>query len=62
MQKKRLDVLIVEKGLAESRNQAQRLIMAGEVLVNGSMTLKPSETYLDEVEISLKESPAFLSR
>ncbi len=62
MQKKRLDILIVEKGLAESRNQAQRLIMAGEVLVNGSPTLKPSETYTNEVEISLKESPPFLSR
>ena len=33
--KKRLDVLLVEKGLARSRARAQRLIMAGEVLVNG---------------------------
>lgn len=62
MQKKRLDILIVEKGLAESRNQAQRLIMAGEVFVNGTLSLKPSETYSNEVEISLKESPPFLSR
>jgi 23S rRNA (cytidine1920-2'-O)/16S rRNA (cytidine1409-2'-O)-methyltransferase len=62
MQKKRLDVLIVEKELAESRNQAQRLIMAGEVLGNGNQSLKPSETYSDEVKISLKENPPFLSR
>ena len=62
MQKKRLDILVVEKGLAESRNQAQRLIMAGEVFVNGSFSMKPSEMYSDEVEISLKENPPFLSR
>jgi len=40
--KKRLDVLLVEKGLARSRARAQRLIMAGEVLVNGQVRDKPA--------------------
>jgi len=62
MTKKRLDILLVEKGLAESRNQAQRMIMAGEVQVNGNTAFKPSEPVVDEAEISLKERPPFISR
>ncbi len=62
MPKKRLDVAIVEKGLAESRNQAQRMIMAGEVQINGNTALKPSESVADDAEITLKEQPPFISR
>lgn len=39
--KQRLDVLLVEQGKAESRELARRLIMAGEVAVNGQMIDKP---------------------
>jgi 23S rRNA (cytidine1920-2'-O)/16S rRNA (cytidine1409-2'-O)-methyltransferase len=35
MEKIRLDLLLEEKGLSESRSQAQRLIMAGQVRVDG---------------------------
>ena len=35
MPKERLDILLVEKGLAGSRERAKRMIMAGEVLVDG---------------------------
>jgi 23S rRNA (cytidine1920-2'-O)/16S rRNA (cytidine1409-2'-O)-methyltransferase len=36
LEKRRLDALVVERGLAESREKAQRMILAGEVRVNGS--------------------------
>lgn len=62
MKKQRLDLLLVEKGLAESRNQAQRLIMAGEVLVNGRMVIKPSEAFTGEENFQLKAPPPFISR
>jgi 23S rRNA (cytidine1920-2'-O)/16S rRNA (cytidine1409-2'-O)-methyltransferase len=62
MHKERLDILVTELGLAESRSLAQRLIMAGQVLVNGEMVVKPSEKVLPESEIRLKEKAPFVSR
>ncbi len=41
MERERLDVLLVARGLAESRSLAQRLIGAGEVLVDGRVVDKP---------------------
>jgi 23S rRNA (cytidine1920-2'-O)/16S rRNA (cytidine1409-2'-O)-methyltransferase len=56
--KKRLDVLLVERGLAESRAQAQALVLAG--LVPGHT--KPG-TQLDErVELAVERPPRFVSR
>ena len=40
--KDRLDKLIVERGLVETRSRGQTLIMAGEVSVNGETAVKPS--------------------
>lgn len=62
MNKKRLDVFLVDEGLAESRNQAQRLIMAGEVLVNGQLAHKASEMVSEDVQIDLKSRPKYVSR
>jgi 23S rRNA (cytidine1920-2'-O)/16S rRNA (cytidine1409-2'-O)-methyltransferase len=42
MPKIRLDVLLVEKGLADSRAKAQALIMAGQVRVADQVALKPA--------------------
>ena len=45
LEKKRLDVLLVERGLAESRQKAQALILAGEVRVNGQRAEKPGAMF-----------------
>ena len=44
MAKVRVDLLLVERGLAGSRAQAQRLVMAGQVRVEGQVVPKPSST------------------
>lgn len=55
--KKRLDVLLHERGLAESRSKAQALIMAGKVLVNGQRVEKAGTAFPDTVEVQLKGQP-----
>ena len=52
--KKRLDVLLVERGLAESREMARALIMAGEVWVKGQRADKAGKTFPVDVEIEVK--------
>ena len=58
MTKKRLDVVLVERGLAESRSQAQALVLAG--LVRGHT--KPGEQVADGVELAVEQPPRFVSR
>ncbi len=53
MAKKRLDVLLVEKGLVESRQIAQSLIMAGSVLVDEKKIDKPGTAVQEELPIRL---------
>ncbi len=62
MMKKRIDLLLVEHGLAESRTMAQRLVMAGEVRVNGEMVHKPSIQVDPRALIEILEKPPFVSR
>ena len=56
--KKRLDVLLVERGLAETRTQAQALVLAG--LVPGYD--KPGTQVAEDAELSVDERPRFVSR
>ncbi len=60
--KKRLDVLLVERGLAETRAKAQALILAGEVLVNGQKAAKPGHTAAAECSITVVDRLPFVSR
>ena len=60
--KLRLDRLLVDRGLAESRERAQALIMAGEVLVNGQKSTKPGHTIPDDSKVEVLARPPFVSR
>lgn len=60
--KQRLDLLMLERGLAPSREKARAMIMAGEVLVNGAMVDKPGTPIKAEAEITVKSKPRFVSR
>lgn len=54
MKKERIDKLLVERGLADSRGRAQALIMAGSVLVDERRVEKPSEAFSAEANIRIK--------
>jgi 23S rRNA (cytidine1920-2'-O)/16S rRNA (cytidine1409-2'-O)-methyltransferase len=60
--KNRLDRLIVERGLAESREKAQALIMAGEVRVNGQKASKPGQQVEGDCAIEMLSRPPYVSR
>lgn len=60
--KERLDILLVETGLAASRELARRLIMAGEVSVNGQMVDKPGHHVARDSALVLRAAPRFVSR
>ena len=62
MPKLRLDLLIVERGLAESRSLAQRLVMAGQVRVNGEIELKPSTNVPPDARLEIDQGARFVSR
>lgn len=62
MKKRRIDLLLVDRGLAESRNRAQRLVMAGEVRVDGEMIHKSSTQVAENARIDVKQRPKFVSR
>ena len=58
MSKKRLDILLVERGLAESRAQAQALVMAGRVPGH----TKPGEQVDEGAPLDIDEPPPYVSR
>lgn len=61
--KKRLDVLLVEQGYADTRSKAQAIIMAGQVYVEGKKADKPGISYEESVQIEVRgESCPYVSR
>lgn len=62
MAKVRLDVLVTQLGLADSREQAQRLILAGEVSVKGTPVTKAGTKVDDSLPITVRNKPKYVSR
>ncbi|HUT97374.1 MAG TPA: TlyA family RNA methyltransferase, partial [Dehalococcoidales bacterium] len=62
MAKRRIDSLLVDRGLVESRAKAQALIMAGEVKVEGKAAIKAGTLVAEEAVITLLQPPPFVSR
>lgn len=62
MTKKRVDMLLVEKGLVESRTKAQRLVMAGQVRADGELVSKPAMKVSSSAHLEIERSPKYVSR
>lgn len=60
--KLRLDQILVDRGLVESKNKAQSLIMAGQVFVDGHVSDKSGRPTQDDAEICVKEAFPYVSR
>ncbi|MBX7207933.1 MAG: TlyA family RNA methyltransferase [Verrucomicrobiaceae bacterium] len=58
----RLDQALVQKALCPSREQAKRLILAGEVSVDGHPATKPGLLVAEEADLRVKTPPKFVSR
>ena len=58
----RLDVLIADRGLAESRARAQALIMAGRVTVAGSVVTKAGTAVASDADVLVAQPPRYVSR
>lgn len=55
--KERLDLLLVKRGLCESREKAKAIIMSGQVFVKGQREDKAGSMFEEQVEITIKENP-----
>lgn len=62
MTKQRLDMLLVERGLAVNRNKAQALILVGEVTVDGKAMTKAGSMVSSNCLLELKQKARFVSR
>jgi len=62
MQKTRLDIALVERGMVGSRSLAQRLVMAGKVRVNGQLAHKPAQKISPSDVLEIKAGAKFVSR
>ena len=62
VRKRRLDTLLAERGLYESRSRAAAAVIAGDVRVAGRPATKPGELVADEADVAVAEAPPYVSR
>ena len=62
MKKIRLDQLLTQNKLVETRSQAQRIIMSGDVKVNGQVVIKPGTFVMADSDVEIIEKPRYVSR
>jgi 23S rRNA (cytidine1920-2'-O)/16S rRNA (cytidine1409-2'-O)-methyltransferase len=62
VKKRRLDVMMAEQGLAESREKARIAILAGDVRVNGEAVTKPALSVDEAAQVELAKPPRYVSR
>jgi 23S rRNA (cytidine1920-2'-O)/16S rRNA (cytidine1409-2'-O)-methyltransferase len=62
MPRQRLDTLLVDRGLAESREKAQALVMAGQVRIGERAAVKPGVMVAADAELRIARGPRFVSR
>ncbi len=62
MAKQRLDVIVAARGLCDSREQGRRLIISGDVTVDGKVINKPGTKVDDTADIEVHNKPRYVSR
>ena len=60
--KRRLDVLLVQRGLSQSPEKARIAVLAGDVLVDGGLALQPAATVREDARIELVARPRYVGR
>ncbi len=62
MTKRRVDLLLVERGLAESREKARAIVLAGSVTTGGRRVDKPGSLLPDSASLELAQRPLYVGR
>ena len=62
MKKQRLDLLLVQRGLAPSREKARTSVLAGDVLVDGEPFLRPAASVPEDARLELAKRPRYVGR
>ncbi|MBN1376406.1 MAG: TlyA family RNA methyltransferase [Dehalococcoidia bacterium] len=62
MPKVRLDTLLVARGLAENKSKAQAMIMAGDVMINGSAVTKAGSPVQEDADVQVKSRMPYVGR